>query len=200
MAPPKAKAEPASTGPMIEQFQALGLSKAKASEAAKNPKSAGILKVLIEDPVYNLAGRTLSEKEAVLISAFASQLAKTDLGETERRYVVGAVEAGRLKSTDQITGEHCECKCFQSMCLTADEVVAATKYLEAHPAPIDDILFDHECGVGASFSPRQWFSCSETTQSFPSAPKRCLRLHQNTLRQARKPLLDGIILARPFRV
>jgi glutaminyl-tRNA synthetase len=105
MAPSTAKAEPASTGPMVEQFKALGLSQAKATEAAKSPKSAGILKTFIEDPVYELVGKTLDEKAATLVSAFAIQLAKTDLGEAERRYVIDAVQSGRLKSTDQISGE-----------------------------------------------------------------------------------------------
>jgi glutaminyl-tRNA synthetase len=103
MGPPKA--EPAASEPMIDQFKAFGLSQAKAAEAAKTPKSAGILKILIEDPVYGLAGKTLDEKQAVLVAAFAVQLSKTDVGVDERAYIIRAVESGRVKSVDQVTGE-----------------------------------------------------------------------------------------------
>jgi glutaminyl-tRNA synthetase len=105
MGPPKAKVEPAATGPMIDQFKAFGLSQAKAAEAAKTPKSAGILKILLEDPSYGLKDRALEEKQAVLVAAFAVQLSKTDIGVDERAYVLRAVESGRLKSVEQVTGE-----------------------------------------------------------------------------------------------
>lgn len=104
MAPPKPKADAASTGPLIDLFKSLGLPQPKATEAAKNPKSAEILRELIEVPGYNLSGKTLDEKPAVLIAAFAGLLAKNDLGTCEREYVCDAIVDGRLKSVDQVTG------------------------------------------------------------------------------------------------
>jgi glutaminyl-tRNA synthetase len=104
MAPPKAKTEAASTDELVALFKSFGLTQAKAAEAAKNPKSANVLKQLVEDSKYGVSGKTLDEKQAVLISSFASQLAKTNLGDAERTYVISAVLDGRLKSTDQITG------------------------------------------------------------------------------------------------
>jgi glutaminyl-tRNA synthetase len=90
---------------LLEQFKKFGLPQVKAAEAAKTPKSAGILKILIEDPAYGLSGKTLEEKPAVLVAALAVQLSKTDLGLDERTYILRAIEAGRVKSVDQVTGE-----------------------------------------------------------------------------------------------
>lgn len=104
MGPKPGKETPALQGPLIEQFQSFGLSQPKAAEAAKTPKSAGILKILIEDSSYGLTGKTLEEKQAVLIAALAVQLSKTDLDLEERTYIIRAVESGRLKSVDQVTG------------------------------------------------------------------------------------------------
>jgi glutaminyl-tRNA synthetase len=104
MAPPKAKSEPINTAPLVELFKGLGLTQSKAAEAAKNPKSAIILSRLVDDSSYGLNGKTLDEKRAVLVAALAGLLAKKDLAEAERKYVIAAIVDGRLKSVDQVTG------------------------------------------------------------------------------------------------
>lgn len=91
-----------SADPLVALFQALKLSKAKAVEAAKSPKSAAVLKNLIEE--NDLIGK-LDEKQAGLVAAFASQVAKKDsVGSAESKYVIGKILDGKLKSTDQVTG------------------------------------------------------------------------------------------------
>lgn len=106
MAPPKAKADAGNTTELIELFKTLGLPQSKAAEAAKNPKSAGILKELVEVPGYNIATKKpYDEKRAVLVSAMAGLLAKSDLGVGEREYVVDRIDDGKLKTVDQVTGE-----------------------------------------------------------------------------------------------
>ena len=95
MAPPKG------TSPAyVDLFKSIGLSQAKASEAAKNAKSAALLQDLIER--HALTGGRIDEKQAGLVAALAVQGAK--VGEDERGYVVNAIIDGRLKSTDQVNG------------------------------------------------------------------------------------------------
>ncbi|KAA1466688.1 glutamine-tRNA ligase [Dentipellis sp. KUC8613] len=115
----------------IALFKTIGLTQAKAAEAAKSPKSAAVLKELIEQ--HDLASKGLDEKQAVLVAALAVQSAK--LAEAERAYVLGAVLDARLKSVDQVN--------------------AATKYLETHPSPVNDKDFDQQCGVGFSITPEE---------------------------------------------
>ncbi|EIM88595.1 glutamine-tRNA ligase [Stereum hirsutum FP-91666 SS1] len=127
--PPKASSNAADTAPLIDLFKSIGLTQAKAAEAAKNPKSATIFKDLIEK--YALVGK-LDEKQAGLVAALAVQLSKTNVGEEEKSYVVNAILDGRLKSVDQVN--------------------AAVKYVEGHTVPIDDSDFDIQCGVGFSIT------------------------------------------------
>lgn len=96
--PPKAAS--AETAELIELFKSIGLTQSKAAEAAKSPKSAATLKEIIEKK--QLAGKELDEKSAVLLASLSVQGLK--LGENEREYAVDAILDGRLKSTDQVTG------------------------------------------------------------------------------------------------
>lgn len=87
------------TAAYVDLFKSIGLTQAKAAEAAKSAKSAALLQGLIER--HSLTGR-VDEKQAGLIAALAVQGAK--IGEDERGYVVDAIIDGRLKSTDQVNG------------------------------------------------------------------------------------------------
>jgi len=98
MAPPKGTSP--ETAAYIDLFKSIGLTQAKASEAAKNAKSAALLQDLIER--HALTGGRIDEKQASLVAALAVQGAK--IGEDERGYVVNAITSGRLKSTDQVNG------------------------------------------------------------------------------------------------
>ena len=100
MGPPKGtSAVSPETAAYIDLFKSIGLTQAKAAEAAKSAKSAEILQGLIER--YSLTGR-VDEKQAGLVAALAVQ--GTKIGEDERGYVVDAIIDGRLKSTDQVNG------------------------------------------------------------------------------------------------
>ena len=142
MAPPKGTSS--KTAAYIDLFTSIGLSHAKASEAAKSAKSAALLEGLIER--HALAGGRIDEKQAGLVAALAVQGAK--IGEDERGYVVNAIIDGRLKSTDQVNGAS-QHVFFRYVRLTSRHT-AAVKFLETHPLPVDDVQFDHECGVGQS--------------------------------------------------
>ena len=98
--PPKATS--ADTAELIELFKSIGLTQSKAAEAAKSPKSAATLKDIIE--TKGLPGKNLDEKTSVLLAALAVQGSK--LGADERGYAVDAILDGRLKSTDQVSGNH----------------------------------------------------------------------------------------------
>ena len=87
------------TAAYVDLFKSIGLTQAKAAEAAKSAKSAALLQGLIER--HSLTGR-VDEKQAGLIAALAVQ--GTKIGEDERGYVVDAIIDGRLKSTDQVNG------------------------------------------------------------------------------------------------
>jgi glutaminyl-tRNA synthetase len=96
-----AKAAPsADTAELIELFKSIGLTQSKAAEAAKSSKSAATLKEIIEKK--QLSGKDLDEKSGVLLASLAVQGSK--LGEDERGYAVDAILDGRLKSTDQVSG------------------------------------------------------------------------------------------------
>lgn len=87
----------------VHLFKSIGLPQSKAAEAAKNPKSAAILRDLIDS--HNLASVGLSEKRAVLVSALAVQLSKSqNVGPDERAYIVRAILEDKLKSVDQVNG------------------------------------------------------------------------------------------------
>ncbi|KAF5333420.1 hypothetical protein D9611_002642 [Ephemerocybe angulata] len=115
-------------------FKTIGLTDSKAAEAAKSPKSAAILKELIE--AHTTIAQGVEEKRANLIVALSGALAKAGaVGTEERAYVVGRILDGSLKSVDQ--------------------VAAAVKYAESHTLPFDEAEFDKECGVGFSIEPAQ---------------------------------------------
>jgi glutaminyl-tRNA synthetase len=85
---------------LIASFESIGLSKSKATDAARNPKSAIVLKELIES--RTLPESALDEKTAALVSGLASQCGA--LGPDERAFVVHAITEGKLKTADQISG------------------------------------------------------------------------------------------------
>ncbi|KAI0939379.1 hypothetical protein AcW1_004441 [Taiwanofungus camphoratus] len=122
------RADSYDTTDLIELFKSIGLTQSKAAEAAKSPKSAAMLKDIIED--HALVDKQLEEKQAVLLASLAVQGSK--LGGGERGYAVSAILDGRVKSTDQVS--------------------AATKYLETHSSPFDVADFDKHCGVGFSIT------------------------------------------------
>jgi glutaminyl-tRNA synthetase len=140
--PPKAPTAASSpeTAEQISLFKSIGLSQAKAAEAAKSSKSANVLQQLISS--YGLVSKEppLEEKQAGLIAAAAVLFSNSNGLDTEEKqgYVVHAILDGRLKSTDQVT--------------------AAAKYIESHTLPIDDQDFDSECGVGFSITPEDLYS------------------------------------------
>jgi glutaminyl-tRNA synthetase len=103
MAPPKGTtAISPETAAYIELFKSIGLTQAKAAEAAKSAKSAALLQRLIER--HELTGGRIDEKQAGLVAALAVQSAK--IGEDERGYIVNAIIDGRLKGTDQVNGAY----------------------------------------------------------------------------------------------
>ncbi|KIM91082.1 hypothetical protein PILCRDRAFT_84132 [Piloderma croceum F 1598] len=127
--------------PLVILFKSIGLSQSKAIEANKNPKSATVLKELIEK--HNLVAAGLDEKQAVLVTAFAGNIAKAvAVGDDEKSFVVADILKGNLKSVDQVS--------------------AATKYIESHRVPIDRSDFNRHCGVarygtGFSITPEELF-------------------------------------------
>ncbi|KAG6833926.1 hypothetical protein H0H87_007937 [Tephrocybe sp. NHM501043] len=125
-----AKLDPAAD-PLVSLFKSIGLAQAKAQEAAKSPKSAPILKNIIESYPTVSSGK-LSEKQAGLIVALAGALVKATIDTAERDYLIATILEDRLKSVDQVT--------------------AAVKFTESHKVPIDDAEFDKECGVGFSIT------------------------------------------------
>ncbi|KAJ7240299.1 tRNA synthetases class I, catalytic domain-containing protein [Mycena haematopus] len=129
--PAKEKAAPAQD-PVVPLLISIGLSEAKAVEAAKSHKIAAELKDIIE--AYGLHTKEkLDDKQAGLIVALAGTLVKYDkIAEEGRAYVVGQIVNGHLKTVDQVT--------------------AAVKYVDDHPVPINDADFDKSCGVGFSIT------------------------------------------------
>jgi glutaminyl-tRNA synthetase len=102
--PPKSSPE---TEELISLFKSVGLSQAKAAEAAKSPKSAAVLKDLIAR--HDLATKGLEEKQASLMAALAVGSPKLD--DAQRDYIVGAVLDSRLKTVDQVNGPSASALC-----------------------------------------------------------------------------------------
>ncbi|KAL1760102.1 tRNA synthetases class I, catalytic domain-containing protein [Schizophyllum commune] len=122
----------------VPLFEAIGLPHAKAVEAAKSAKQAAALKDIIEKYQLDKREPKLEEKQAGLISALAGQVAKAqNTTEEARDFVVDKILEGKLKTTDQ--------------------AVAAAKYVETNPPPIDVQDFDKECGVGFSITPEELY-------------------------------------------
>ncbi|KAL1675433.1 tRNA synthetases class I, catalytic domain-containing protein [Schizophyllum commune] len=135
----------------VPLFEAIGLPHAKAVEAAKSAKQAAALKDIIEKYQLDKREPKLEEKQAGLISALAGQVAKApNTTEEARDFVVDKILEGKLKTTDQ--------------------AVAAAKYVETHPPPIDVQDFDKECGVGYSITSEElYMQIAEIAE--PSASK-----------------------------
>lgn len=90
--------------PLVLLFKSIGLTQAKAADAVKAPKSANILKEIIESHAVVAGG--LDEKKASLISTLAIILAKTNaVGSDGREYVINCILDSKLKTVDQITGK-----------------------------------------------------------------------------------------------
>lgn len=88
---------------LVLLFQSIGLTQAKALEAAKSPKPAAILVEIIEQK--NLVTNGLDEKKAGLVVALASALSKSpDVANQERDYVLDKILESGLKSVDQVNG------------------------------------------------------------------------------------------------
>jgi glutaminyl-tRNA synthetase len=100
----KDKADPA-LDPVVPLLKSIGLSEAKAVEAAKSPKIAAELKDIIEAYGLNTRAERLDDKQAGLIVALAGQLVKADtIAEEKRAYVVRKITDAQLKSVDQVAG------------------------------------------------------------------------------------------------
>lgn len=98
--PPKFDPKDPAIAELIATFQTIGLSSAKATDAARNPKNAAVLKDLIV--ANSLNATALDEKRASLVATLAIQAG--NLGEPERTFAVDAIVDGRLKSVDQVSG------------------------------------------------------------------------------------------------
>jgi glutaminyl-tRNA synthetase len=88
---------------LIDLFQTIGFTKAKATETCKNPKIAASLKVIIEE--NGLGEKDVGDKKASLISHLAVKGGTLD--NPSKNYIVNAILDDRLKSTDQVTGMSC---------------------------------------------------------------------------------------------
>jgi glutaminyl-tRNA synthetase len=87
-------------------FKSVGLTQAKAKEAAKNVKVANTLRDLIVS--YDLTEAHLDEKQGTLVTALAGQLVKAESVEpSEQEFAIKAILQGKLKSVDQVNGEFC---------------------------------------------------------------------------------------------
>ena len=90
---------------LVSLFKSIGLTQAKAADAVKAPKSANILKEIIESHAVVAGG--LDEKKASLISTLAILLAKASaIDYDEREYVINCILYSKLKTVDQTTGEY----------------------------------------------------------------------------------------------
>lgn len=92
-----------SNEPLVHLFESIGLTRAKALEAAKSPKPAAVLKEIIEQ--NESVAKGLQEKQAGLVVALASALSKSqNVADPEKGYVLGKILNGDLKSVDQVNG------------------------------------------------------------------------------------------------
>ncbi|KAH8113221.1 glutaminyl-tRNA synthetase [Phellopilus nigrolimitatus] len=119
---------------LIDLFQTIGFTKAKATETAKSTKNASALKEIIEK--NNLSERSVDDKKASLISGLAVQ--GSNLGKAEKSYIVDAILDERLKSAEQVS--------------------AAVKFAEAKGFPTNSEEFNKECGVGFSITPEELYT------------------------------------------
>lgn len=156
--PPKFNASDPETAAQISAFKSIGLSEAKALEVARAPKQAAILSSLITQPDSDLrkahANGELDEKKtALLLSLCVAAGNATNLNEEGRRYALGAILDGRLKSNEQVSGAFVFVNFYDMMkSLTCGgwRIAAAVKFLDANPPPVEEKLFNPACGVGRS--------------------------------------------------
>lgn len=99
--PPKFDPNDPAIVELISLFKSSGISEVKALEAVRNPKTSAALKQLVLDNRFN--EKPLDDKSAGLLASLASQGSK--LGDDGRDYIARAVADGRLKTTDQLSGE-----------------------------------------------------------------------------------------------
>ena len=88
---------------LVDLFQSIGFTKAKATETAKSPKNATALKDIIEK--NKLSEQNVDDKKASLLSTLAIQ--GTKLEDAQKSYIVNAILADELKSSEQVTGKIC---------------------------------------------------------------------------------------------
>jgi glutaminyl-tRNA synthetase len=86
---------------LATKFEAVGLNRAKAKDAAKSPKIAEPLKHLVE--AFRLSERSVNEKQASLLVHLAPPSSRL-AGDEERGYIIDKIIDGKLKSTDQVNG------------------------------------------------------------------------------------------------
>ena len=100
---------------LVPLFESIGLTKAKALEALKAPKSAALLKEIIETNTATL--KDLDDKRATLVYNLSVTLSKTSLVESnERDYVAKAIAESKLKTVDQVVGMN------TLLCMSKDEL------------------------------------------------------------------------------
>ena len=99
--PPKFDPNDPAIAELISLFKSSGISEVKTLEAVRNPKTSASLKQLVLDNQFN--DKPLDDKSAGLLASLANQGSK--LGDDERNYIARAIAQGRLKTTDQLSGE-----------------------------------------------------------------------------------------------
>lgn len=139
--PPKFNPDDPETVELISLFQTIGFSQAKATETAKNSKNALALKDIIVKS--DLSSRKVDDKTGSLVAGLASQ--STKLGDPEKQYVTEAILDGRLKSSEQVSGELIS---FKKQYHHLNLIVAAVKFVDANGVPEEASKFNDECGVG----------------------------------------------------
>lgn len=102
--PPKSSLTTGEIDALATKFKTIGLTQAKAKDAAKSPKIAEPLKHLIE--AFKLSERSVNEKQASLLVHLAPPSSKLAHDE-ERGYIVDKIIDGKLRSTDQVNGGSC---------------------------------------------------------------------------------------------
>ncbi|ORX36887.1 tRNA synthetases class I, catalytic domain-domain-containing protein [Kockovaella imperatae] len=128
--PPKATINSPEVEALASVFVSLGLAPKTATELARQPKSGGPFKALIDE--YGLEGKSLGEKPASALVKLSSSKGK--IGPGEEGFIVQKIIKGDIKSPDQVT--------------------AAVKFVEGNSAgtPINEEAFDKACGVGVDIS------------------------------------------------
>ena len=99
--PPKSALTTEEIDALATRFGTIGLSQAKAKDAAKSPKIAEPLKHLVE--AFKLSERSVNEKQASLLVHLAPPSSRL-AGDEEIGYIVDKIIDGKLKSTDQVNG------------------------------------------------------------------------------------------------